>query len=215
MKKAILIDLDGTLISSIPYILESYKATIEHFGYKVSRQKLRDLAQLHSRDVAYYLMDKHKKVIDIEKFVSFRRNYFLKLLKNTDENWFNDSKEFIENASKKYKIAIVTGSRWIFLKAVFDKKTLKNIKYICTSDDVDHKKPDIEPIEKTLKKLKLKKTDVIFVGDSTQDGLMCRRYGVDFIGKETGISTKFQLKKFKPKLIVKNFEEIKNYLKIK
>jgi HAD superfamily hydrolase (TIGR01549 family) len=214
MKKAILIDLDGTLIDSIPYILKSYKATIEHFGFKVSRQKLRDLAQLHSRDVAYYLMDKHKVVIDVSKFVEWRRNHFLKLLKNRKENWFDDSKEFIESASKKYKVAIVTGSRWIFIKAVFDKKTKSKLKYICTSDDVEHKKPDIEPLEQTLNKLKLKKSQVIFIGDSTQDGLMCQRYGVEFIAKETGISTKYQLKKFNPKIIAKDFEEVKDYLKI-
>ncbi len=214
MIKAILIDVDGTLIDSIPNILKSYKATIEHFGFKVSNQKLRDLAQVHSRDVAYYLMDKHKVVIDVHKFVEYRRKYFLKLLKNKEKNFFKDSKEFIKSSSKKYKIAIVTASRRIFLNAIFDKEIMKNVSFICTSDDVEHKKPDIEPIEVTLKKLKLKKGEVVFIGDSTQDALMCQRCGVKFIAKTTGISTNLQLKKFNPVLITNNFEEIKKYLDI-
>lgn len=214
MVKAILIDVDGTLIDSIPQILKSYKITIEHFGFKVSNQKLRELSQVHSRDVAYYLMDKHKVVIDIHKFVNFRRNYFLNLLKKEQKKWFVDSKPFLESASKKYKIAIVTASRKIFLSAIFDKKIKKDIDYICTSDDVEHKKPDIEPIEKTIKKLKLKKNEIIFIGDSTQDGLMCQRYGVKFIAKTTGVSTKNQLSKFKPVLISNDFEKIKKYLKL-
>lgn len=214
MIKAILIDVDGTLIDSIPYILKSYKATIEHFGFKVSNQKLRDLAQVHSRDVAYYLMDTYKVVIDVHKFVDFRRKYFLKLLKNKEKNFFNDSKDFLKSSSKKYKIAIVTGSRKIFLRAIFDKEITKHVSFICTSDDVEHKKPDIEPIEVTLKRLKLKKSEVVFIGDSTQDALMCQRSGIKFIAKTTGISTNLQLKKFNPVLITNNFCEIKEYLSI-
>lgn len=214
MIKAILIDVDGTLINSIPYILKSYKVTIEHFGFKVTNQKLRDLAQVHSRDVAYYLMDTHKVVIDIHKFVEYRRKYFLELLKNKEKNFFKDSNNFIISSSKKYKVAIVTGSRKIFLKEIFTSKLKKQISYICTSDDVEHKKPDIEPLEKTLKKLKLKKSEVIFIGDSTQDALMCQRYGIKFIAKTTGISTNLQLKKFNPVFISNNFNEIKDYLKI-
>ncbi len=214
MIKAILIDVDGTLIDSIPYILKSYKQTIEHFGYKVSNQKLRELSQLHSRDVAYYLMDKYKVVINVHKFVIYRRKCFLKLLKNKEKNFFDDSKDFIKIASKKYKIAIVTASRKIFLGAIFDKEITKNISFICTSDDVEHKKPDIEPIEKTINVLKLKKSEVMFIGDSTQDALMCQRYGIKFIAKITGISTEKQLKKYNPVLISKNFSEIQNYLKL-
>lgn len=215
MIKAILIDVDGTLIDSIPQILKSYKATIEHFGFKVSKQKLRELAQLHSRDVAYYLMDKHKVVIDIHKVVEYRRDFFLNLLKKNKKKWFFDSEDFLKIASKKYGIAIVTASRKKFLQVIFNNKTKKYIKFICTSDDVEHKKPDIEPIEKTLKKLKLKKSEVIFIGDSTQDALMCQRYGIKFIAKTTGISTEKQLKKYDPILVAKNFDEIKNYLSLK
>lgn len=214
MIKAILIDVDGTLIDSIPQILKSYKATIEHFGFKVSNQKLRELSQLHSRDVAYYLIDKHKVVIDVHKFVEYRRKYFLNLLKKNKKNWFFDSREFLETASRKYEIAIVTASRRIFLGEIFDKKIKKIISFICTSDDVEHKKPDIEPIEITLKKLKLKKNQIVFIGDSTQDGLMCQRYGINFIAKTTGISTQNQLKKYNPVLISNDFQKIKNYLKV-
>jgi phosphoglycolate phosphatase-like HAD superfamily hydrolase len=79
---------------------------------------------------------------------------------------------------------------------------------------VAHKKPDIEPIEKVLKRLKVKKEEGIFIGDSNQDALMCRRFGEPFIGKTTGISTEKQLKKFSPILIAKNFSEIQNFLEI-
>jgi HAD superfamily hydrolase (TIGR01549 family) len=210
--KAILLDLDGTLIDSIPLITKSVDKTITHFGYKVSKQKLRELSQLHSRDIGYYLMDSNKTSFDIHEFVEYRRLIFLKLLKKQQKQWFKDSKSFLEKESKKYKVAIVTGSRWQFINAVFDKQVMKNIDFIITSDDVEHKKPDIEPIEKTLKKLKLKKEEIVFIGDSTQDGQMCQRYGVKFIAKTTGIPTEYQLKKYNPILIAKNFSQIEEYL---
>ena len=212
--KAILLDLDGTLIDSIPLITKSVKQTINQFGFKCSNQKLRELSQLHSKDIAYYFMDKNKVSFDGDAFVEYRRKAFLKLLEKQKKQWFIDAKPFLEKMSKKYKLAIVTGSRWIFINEVFDKKTKSFLKSIITSDDVKHKKPDVEPLEKTLKKLKLKKEEVIFIGDSTQDGLMCQRAGVKFIAKTTGISTEYQLKKFNPILITNNFKQIEIYLKI-
>ncbi|MCX6800843.1 MAG: HAD family hydrolase [Candidatus Diapherotrites archaeon] len=212
--KAVLMDLDGTLIDSIPLIMKSFDETIRHFGFKISRQKLRELSQVHSREVAYYFMDKNKLSFNLGDFVNYRRRVFLRLLKKEKDIWFEDSKFFLEKASKKYKVGIVTGSRWSFVNAVLGKKTRRFVNCIITSDDVEHKKPDIEPLEKALKKLKVKKEEIVFVGDSNQDGLMCRRAGVTFVAKRTGISTEFQLKKFAPIYIAKNFAEIEKLLGI-
>lgn len=210
--KAILLDLDGTLIDSVPKIMESYKKTINYFGFRVSKQQLRELAQVHSRDVAYFLMDNKRNDFNLNKFVKYRRLIFKKMLKKEKHAWFKDSKEFIEKASKKYKIAIVTGSRWEFLNEVFDEELKKKISFIVTSDDVEYKKPDIEPIRKALKKLKVKRHEALFIGDSTQDGLMCKRARIGFIAKNTGISTKHKLKKFNPIFVASNFKQIEKFI---
>ena len=212
MIKAILIDLDGTLIDSIPLVTKSLERTIKHFGFSCSKQKLRELSQLHSRDIAYYFMDKNKAHFNPHDFVNFRRKTFLAMLKKNQKQWFSDAKPFIKKMSKKYKLAIVTGSRWIFIDAIFDVGIKHHLKVIITSDDVKYKKPDIEPVEKGMGKVRAKKDEVLFIGDSTQDGLMCQRFGISFIGKTTGISTKFQLKKYNPVFIAKNFSEIEKFL---
>ncbi len=214
--KAILIDLDGTLIDSVPLIMQSDGAAIKEFGFRVTHQKMRDLSLLHSRDIAYFLMDSTKKVIDLYKFVEFRRKYFVKLLKKHKAKslWFKDSKGFIERVSKRLPVGVVTGSRHLFVDAVFDKKTRSRLKFVITSDDVEHKKPDIEPLVVALKKLKLKPNEVVFIGDSVQDGLMCQRLGVKFIAKATGISTENQLRKFRPLFLAKSFDEIERFIKL-
>lgn len=212
--KAIFTDLDGTLIDSVPLIMESDLAAIEEFGFKVTHQKLRELSLLHSRDIAYYLMDSTKEVFDIYDFVEFRRKYFENLLKKhrLKNLWFSDALPFLAEVSKKLPIVIITGSRRRFVKTIFNAKTRKYIKTIVTSDDVAHKKPDIEPLEKALKRLKLKKEEIVFIGDSIQDGLMCQRLGVKFIAKITGISTENQLRAFHPLYIAKNFDEVKRFI---
>jgi len=212
--KAILLDLDGTLIDSVPLIMESDNAAIQKFGFHVTHMKLRELSLLHSRDIAYYLMDSTRDVISLYDFVEFRRKYFVNLLKkhNPKKLWFSDSINFLDEMSKEFPLAIITGSRKLFVKEILDNKSSKFVKFVITSDDVEHKKPDIEPLEIALKKLKLKKEEVIFIGDSIQDGLMCRRLGVNFIAKLTGISTENQLRAFNPLYIAKNFAEIKRFI---
>jgi len=214
--KAILTDLDGTLINSIPLIMASDKAAIEHFGFKVTHQQLRELSQLHSRDIAYHLMDKSKKTFNLFAFINYRRAAFVKLLKKTNEHklWFKGAKEFLENTSQNFPIAIVTGSRMRFINEVFDKKIKKIPSVIITSDEVEHKKPDIEPLLVALKCLKVKSDEVIFIGDSIQDALMCQRLGVRFIAKIGGISTENQLRKFNPLFVAKDFEEISRFIEL-
>ena len=212
--KGILFDLDGTLIDSIPLITASDKAAINKFGFKVSHQKMRELSQLHSRDIAYYLMDTFNESFDVHDFVNYRRDVFVNLLKKQKNLWFKDSKDFIKLASENHKIGLVTGSRWKFLEEILDEETKKELDFIVTSDDVEHKKPDIEPLEKTLKKLKLERDEIVFIGDSTQDALMCQRYCVPYIAKTTGISTIHQLKEFNPIALAKNFEQIVEELEL-
>ena len=212
--RAVLLDLDGTLIDSVPLIMESDNAAIEEFEFGVTHQKLRELSLLHSRDIAYYLMDETKHVLNIHDFVEFRRKYFVELLKKHKPRnlWFSDSKLFLDVMSKELPLAIITGSRKMFVREIFDKKTSKFVKFVITSDDVEHKKPDVEPLEIALRKLKVKKEEVVFIGDSVQDGLMCQRLGVKFIAKVTGISTENQLRAFDPLFIAKNFSEVKRFI---
>ncbi|MCX6803284.1 MAG: HAD family hydrolase [Candidatus Diapherotrites archaeon] len=214
--KAVLLDLDGTLIDSIPLIMASDAAAIKYAGYKVTKQKLRELSQFHSRDIAYYLMDSKKTSFDLFSFVEYRRKSFVKLLRKHKARklWFKDSKSFLEEMSNRFFLAVITGSRHMFVNEVFDKKTRNYLKFILTSDDVEHKKPDIEPLLKAINKLRLKKEEVVFIGDSIQDGLMCQRLGVKFIAKLGGISTENQLRKYNPVFIAKDFCEIKRFVEL-
>jgi phosphoglycolate phosphatase-like HAD superfamily hydrolase len=212
--KGVFLDLDGTLINSMPIIKQSCAETLKKFGYKVSNQKLRELALLHSRDIAYYLMDSTKTTFDLHRFINYRRNVLIQLLrkKNPQKQWFKDSKKFLQEISKKYFVAIVTGSRRNFVEEILDKEIMKSIKVVITSDDVQHKKPDIEPLENALNKLRLRKEEIIFIGDAVHDGLMCRRLGVKYVAKLGGISTEKELRKFNPIFVGKNFEEIKKFI---
>ena len=212
--KAVLIDLDGTLIDSIPLIMKSDSAAIKEFGFSVSHQKLRELSSLHSRDIAYYLMDSKKTNLCLEDFVEYRRSFFEKLLKKNKANglWFKGAKNFLKDISEFFPLALVTGSRHRFINQVFDKKTKNYFRAIVTSDDVLHKKPDVEPLQIAIKKLKVNKEEIVFIGDSIMDGLMCQRLGVKFIAKIGGISTENQLRKFNPIFGAKDFSEITSFL---
>jgi phosphoglycolate phosphatase-like HAD superfamily hydrolase len=212
--KAVLLDLDGTLIDSIPLIMKSDLAAIKEFGFSVSHQKLREISNLHSRDIAYYLMDSKKTNLCLEDFIECRRSFFGELLKKHKANglWFKGAKNFLKDISEFFPLALVTGSRHRFINQVFDKKTKNYFKSIVTSDDVLHKKPDVEPLQIAIKKLKVNKEEIVFIGDSIMDGLMCQRLGVKFIAKIGGISTENQLRKFNPIFVAKDFSEITSFL---
>ena len=93
----------------------------------------------------------------------------------------------LKKLSKKYELAIISNSP----KEIVD-TSLKNthlqefFKVIVTASDVKRIKPDKEPFELAIKKLKVKRNEVVYIGDMIYDYLGAKSAKIDFIAFVNG-----------------------------
>lgn len=190
--KIVLFDLDGTIIDSTEAILESFGKAYASFGLEVpGEEKIKSLIGLpldvmfvklgveESEAMAYVKAYKeHYRTIHTQKTV---------LLPN--------AKEAIEFAHGYARLGIVTTKTSEYSRILLEHFDLmKYFDVLIGREEVEHPKPDPEPVEKALFALGHSFGDVAyFVGDTDADMLAAEEAGIACIGVLSGYMTKEQL----------------------
>ncbi|HAG44814.1 MAG TPA: pyrophosphatase PpaX [Clostridium sp.] len=166
MIKAILFDLDGTLINTNTLILESFKYVLNNsLGVKVGDDELiRYFGEPLSYTMSKYCEEKTEELGNayIEYCATIHDDY--------TEGYDGVEEALIELKNRGYKLAVVTskrrntalrGLRLFDLEKYFD--------VIVTPEDTTKHKPNPEPVLKALELLDVKSEEAIMIGDSHND----------------------------------------------
>ncbi len=165
MIKAVLFDLDGTLIDTNELIISSFNHT---FKTLKNEDKTREEVISWFGEPLHITMGKFFS--DTDKAISTYRDYNLK---NHNEriSLYDNTKEMLDELKKlSLKIGIVTsknkttairGIEFLGIKDYFD--------VMITSDDVKNHKPHKEPVLKALEVLNINPSNSLMVGDSIYD----------------------------------------------
>ena len=108
-----------------------------------------------------------------------------------------DTRDMLKLLSKKYKLALVTnrGSSTIRLLDHFNIRNYFDV--VVTANDVLHPKPSPEPIRLALKKLKVKSSEAIYVGDAMSDSIAAKRAKVISANLNKKADSKYHIKDLK------------------
>jgi pyrophosphatase PpaX len=165
--KAILWDLDGTLLDSNDVIAESWRYTVMHYaGRDVSDEEIRRTYGEMLIDSMFWMLPEADPYEALDFYRKYQRTIFLDRIK-----LFNGAEEVLRLLNKAgYKNAIVTSRLKTSTYRAMDKYGLAELfDAILTADDTDKFKPDPEPIYMILDMIGCKIDESIFIGDTTQD----------------------------------------------
>lgn len=179
--KGIVYDLDGTIISTIGLHERCWKRAARHFGVILSPQMLLD--QKGMTEDAAAIMMLGKKYSDIgSSFVRIKRMFVLESVKEV-----KPYKSFIKTMGmlekKGLKVWVCTSVFKKFVKEVYSHFKELNPLWHKTIAREDYKegKPSAEPILLTLKKMRLKPSETIYVGDAYSDYKASKNAGCRFV----------------------------------
>jgi len=175
--RAALFDLDGTLVDSIPLILESFVHTYRHFGIRVpDHAGLMSELGIPLRQVFQRLTDDRARVAEM---IEVYRDFNL-AAHDARIATFPGVADMLHGVRDRgLRVAIVTsknrdgawrGLRLVGLDAFVDA--------LVSCDDVVRPKPDREPVDKALEMLGVAPQDAVFVGDAVHDIESGHRAGV-------------------------------------
>jgi len=186
-KKAVIFDMDGTLVDSSITIVNAInhvrnKLGLESMKRELILDKVNDphlnpaeffygvpaFTKEHERWFAGYYTDNHEKELELYDGIA-------ELLKNLKEKGF-----ILAVATNAYRISTLESLSHLNVLNYFDS--------ITCHDDVAKGKPSPDMLEKNLKELNVSAAECIFIGDSERDLLASEALKMDYLMVNWGFS---------------------------
>ncbi len=209
--KAIIFDLDGTLINSLPYHVLAFRDLLFERGVRIDEAHIKKLVGLSTSEILQQLKKKYKIKENIKDLREERRYHYFKFLGNKNIV-FPGIMNLLEKLRFDYKIAIATGSsRSTFLHSTH-KDFQEIFDFIITINEVKRGKPHPSQLIECAKKMRVKPSECLVIGDSIYDHMAAKRAKMDSVGVLTGYTSAKDLRKAGAREVLKSVKEIRKIL---
>ena len=184
-KKLYLFDLDGVIIDSKKNMRLSWNLVNQKFELNRPFKKYFSYIGRDFKDILKKLKIKNKNFKDIEK--AFKNES----IKNFDKYKLYPGVKGVLNKlkKKKIKVGIVTSKDCLRTKKILKKFSLKFNEVRCSDNKIPGK-PKPDKIFSIMQKLKIKRHNIVYVGDMMIDKLTAKNAKVDYIHAMYGYSPK-------------------------
>jgi pyrophosphatase PpaX len=189
-RKAVLFDLDGTLIDTLGLILESFRqGALDVLGREVSGEQVRSLIGIPLIEQARSLAPDH-----VEELMAAYRQRNVEL-HDSMIRYFEGTREMLEALKvEDRRLAVVTSKRnGPALEGLASFDLQGYFEFISGLEETEKHKPDPEPLLVAARRLGLPITECIYVGDSIYDMRAARAAGTTAVGVLWGVATRKEL----------------------
>ncbi len=179
---AIVFDLDGTLVDTVPARIEAWQATFAERGIAVSRERLEPMIGMDGRRLAAEVMGDGGPTEDVD-----RRAGELFDERNRDPQPLPGARELLERLDADgVTWAIATSSRAEQVAASVGALGLRHRPRIVDGSAVEHAKPAPDLLQLAARQLGVAPDACWYVGDSTWDMRSAVAAGMRAIGVTAG-----------------------------
>lgn len=195
MIKAVIFDIDGTLLDSNAAHAEAFAEAFEKFGHDVSVEELKRLIGMGADDILKKYLSADEIEESGEDLKKYRTEIFLKNYLPGIEIFPKVKELFARLRADEKQTALASSAGADELKEY--KKLLQIDELIgeeTNADDADEAKPEPDIFLAAFDKLKnVEKKDVLIIGDTPYDAEAARKAGLKIFGVESGGWTREKL----------------------
>ncbi|CDQ39043.1 pyrophosphatase PpaX [Virgibacillus salexigens] len=202
--RTILFDLDGTLIDTNELIIASFIHTFHFYNLDFSREEIIEFN-------GPPLVDTFKKInpIQADAMVQTYREHNLQEHDNYVIAFPNVVETVSQLKDKGIQLAIVTTK---MRKSVNKGLVLTGLdsffSTVITIDDVNHPKPDAEPVLKAMRTLQANPETTLMVGDNSHDIESGKNAGVQTAGVAWSFKGKQRLMEYEPTYMLEDIRDL-------
>ncbi|HBC92678.1 MAG TPA: haloacid dehalogenase [Pelotomaculum sp.] len=206
--EAVLFDLDGTLVDSLPLIVRTYRQVFSEMNIPWGNDDVVKMIGLPLKDIGRRFVGEAAPVFEerYQYYYHQDHDYYTRL--------FPGTLEMLESLKgQDIRLGIVTskGKPGTTRTAAFTKLD-GYMDVVITAHDVARHKPDPEPLLTALATLPARAERTIFIGDSSYDILTGKNAGCLTLGVAWGLDSRTELEKLSPDGILESWEELQAYL---
>ena len=184
MIKAIIFDLDGTLVDSVKYHAEAWVKAFKEYGYDFSHEKLSQQIGKGSEYIVGELLSSEEAEKLHSDIAKYRKQYYQdNLLEKVQP--FPKVKELFETIkADNIKLVLASSAREETIEHYQKLLDIEDLTDGATStDDVEKSKPEPDIFTSALAKLDgITSEEVIVVGDSPYDAIAANKINLTTIG---------------------------------
>ena len=184
MIKAIIFDLDGTLVDSVKYHAEAWVKAFKEYGYDFSHEKLSQQIGKGSEYIVGELLSSEEAEKLHSDIAKYRKQYYQdNLLEKVQP--FPKVKELFETIkADNIKLVLASSAREGTIEHYQKLLDIEDLTDGATStDDVEKSKPEPDIFTSALAKLDgITPEEVIVVGDSPYDAIAAKKINLTTIG---------------------------------
>lgn len=201
--KAILFDLDGTLLDSVQMIVDVMSEALKSMGIDVD-----DVALRHAIGLPLTVQARHFAHGREQEFSNTYRDIYIREL-SKEAQLFPGSIEMLSTLrSQGYLTGVVTSKTARGAARAIETTGIASMfDCVITADDVTHYKPAPEPLIKAMDKLGVTAEESLYVGDSAFDVDMARSAGARVVAISWGARTHEELELIGPDTVVDNWTQ--------
>jgi len=181
--KAIIFDLDGTLLNSSEIYFKAINHILSKFNISCTMAEMMVHCGAPGEDIYIYFLKK-QGAYDPSRKEELKKEFdekFRDLLKDKDIFPQDSKKALIELKEKGYTFALGTGATRISTVSMIPKDILLLFDAVITCDDVTNPKPDPETFIKASESIMTPPANCIAIGDARHDLIAAKEAGMRFI----------------------------------
>lgn len=212
MYRAVVFDLDGTLVYTLEDLKNAINSALKNLGYSFcySLEDTKRLIGSGTKNLCRRAIDSlnpSEEEVEI-LFREFTKEYNMHQLDNASL-YEGVMDVLIELKKRGIKVAILSNK--------VDKNTKEIISHLCKNFTFDYilgqtsiypLKPDPTSLFKVIEEIKVKKEEVLYVGDSDTDMKTGKNARVDVCAVTYGFREKEVLETYKPRYMIDSIKEI-------
>lgn len=207
--EAVLFDLDGTLVDSLPLIFRTYRQVFDEMGIPWNESDLEKMIGLPLKDIGKYFTGK-----EASRFEELYQLYYHRDLERYTRLYPGTLAVLSILEKHKIKLGIVTskGKPGTTRTAAFTGLD-RFMEVIVTAHDVSRHKPDPEPLLHAVQLLGAHVSRTIYIGDSSFDILTGRNAGARTLGVTWGLASREELESLQPDGMLESWDGLMEYIK--
>ena len=210
----VIFDWDGTVVDSVPNIVESLKrAATERQLPVLSDQVYKGVIGL-SLVPAIQTLYPDLKESAVSGFIEGYRQHFRELEQSPPKAFSGALRGIQQLREHGVELAVATGKSQAGLRRSIEFNGFSSVIGLCKTSDDARSKPDPDMLEQILVELDIPREQALLVGDSGFDMQMARSAGIDRVAVSYGAQSVSELEGWQPVYIADSFVDLMNWLEL-
>ena len=184
--------MDGVVVDSMPYHIQSWKEALSTIDMPVSDLEIYLLEGMTGRETMEIFASKSNRSLSdetVENVIRLKRKIFNDIFTVT---LMKGVKDFLfELKDRRYNLALVTGTRLEVVKKVLQMGLNDIFKVIVTGERVNKGKPDPEPYLKAVDELGARKEDCIVIENAPAGITSAKNAGLTCFAVQTSLPEEY------------------------